>query len=458
MNCKAAKIAHYLSLGKTQFEISHLCNCSYSTISKVKNAIEKNLSLPLISDSRFKTTITPEISIFIEEETIKFPNESDEQVAHKIFDKFRITISRSTVNRFRHNSRFAYKKPRVCQDLSEEQKKERVKFAYSMLKSGIDMQKIIFSDESRFEFQDDSGRLWRRYGENNIQTTSFKKKFAQGIMVYAAIGKDYKSNLVIIEDSVDTIQYWINVESSGMLEKDPSSYIFMQDGATPHTSIKTKEYFSTRCRILQHWPANSPDLNPIEHLWAMMKQIIKTRIRGLPENHKFTVDEFKHLIQEAYDSITIDVINNLINSFENRLYLVIKHDGESINSYLHQHVNRVTLDLNGLSNEILNELYSASSLIAECDTSQPHKRSVPQLHPLNMPQNEDFPNIRRHWSKEEDKFLTKTVSQIGTKWKLISNLLSGRSWVSCRNRYFKIVHKSRISMTLMDNDELPFFM
>ena len=52
--------------------------------------------------------------------------------------------------------------PRKCQDLSEKQKQDRIIFAYSILKSGIDLKKIIFSDESRFAFHDDSGLLWRR--------------------------------------------------------------------------------------------------------------------------------------------------------------------------------------------------------------------------------------------------------------------------------------------------------
>ena len=49
---------------------------------------------------------------------------------------------------------------------------------------------------------------------------------------------------------------------------------FMQDNASIHTVKKVKSQFKDQGIPLLDWPPYSPDINPIEHLWAKMKQWI----------------------------------------------------------------------------------------------------------------------------------------------------------------------------------------
>ena len=71
----------------------------------------------------------------------------------------------------------------------------------------IDLTTIVFNDESRFVLGDDKRWVWRKYGERNITATAATQKFPESIMIYGAISKDYKSNLVIVDGNIDSSKY-----------------------------------------------------------------------------------------------------------------------------------------------------------------------------------------------------------------------------------------------------------
>ncbi|RCN47603.1 hypothetical protein ANCCAN_06377 [Ancylostoma caninum] len=70
------------------------------------------------------------------------------------------------------------------------------------------------------------------------------------------------------------------------------------------------------------WPACSPDLNPIENLWAIVAR--KVHPNGAQHN---TVNDLKVAVLSACASIPMDTINNLVSSMKNRIYEVILKRG-----------------------------------------------------------------------------------------------------------------------------------
>lgn len=68
------------------------------------------------------------------------------------------------------------------------------------------------------------------------------------------------------------------------------------------------------------WPANSPDLSPIENVWAIIKERLSLR-------HFRSFDAYKKGLVEEWDNLEQSIIQNLYNSMENRLNQVLDNHG-----------------------------------------------------------------------------------------------------------------------------------
>ena len=61
-----------------------------------------------------------------------------------------------------------------------------------------------------------------------------------------------------------------------------NSFIFQQDNAHIHTAQKTMNWFREKSIIVMEWLLNSPNMNPIEHLWYCLKTQLHKRFPDTP--------------------------------------------------------------------------------------------------------------------------------------------------------------------------------
>lgn len=104
---------------------------------------------------------------------------------------------------------------------------------------------------------------------------------------------------------------------------ESNNFIFMQDNAPMHKSRETQEWFRSHpeIKILRNWPPYSPDLNPIENLWAKL-------VYEWPEENFVNKQQILNEITKRWESIRgTDFVNRLYGSMQNRMREVIQADG-----------------------------------------------------------------------------------------------------------------------------------
>jgi len=101
--------------------------------------------------------------------------------------------------------------------------------------------------------------------------------------------------------------------------------VLMQDNAPGHAAQETREDLLERGVHIIFWPAYSPDLNPIETVWARMKDYIELYY---PE--KMSYDALRAAVIEAWHQIGEDLLKDLIKSMPERCAAVIAANGMHI--------------------------------------------------------------------------------------------------------------------------------
>jgi hypothetical protein len=98
--------------------------------------------------------------------------------------------------------------------------------------------------------------------------------------------------------------------------------IFMQDGARPHSGkIPLTWLEQNKVTWIRDWPANSPDLNPIEEIWKEVNRELAER--GIPQS----TAEIKRMVEGIWEDYPMSKVNNHVMSFMSKCKTCVKNRG-----------------------------------------------------------------------------------------------------------------------------------
>ncbi len=98
--------------------------------------------------------------------------------------------------------------------------------------------------------------------------------------------------------------------------------MLQHDNARPHVARICTQFLEAEKIPVLAWPAYSPDMSPIEHVWDTLDRRIRQRI-PVPAN----IQQLHTAIEEEWTNIPQATINNLINSMQRRCVALREANG-----------------------------------------------------------------------------------------------------------------------------------
>lgn len=322
---ESKKIIHLLSTGKSTCFIAKKLKRDHRTIKK----FVENGGVIRKKPSRCKPKALSSAQVRkLKLALIKNPNATSKN----IFDDAGIPDIPKTTRNVYLRKLGTVKKAIASPPLTKLHRQKRLEWADRYMKQ--DFSKVLWTDECRATLDGPDGwaRGWVLNGRQ-ARNRFRRQQGGGGVMFWAGLLGNTIVGPFRVEQGVKlNSRNYCSFLTRNFLpwyqrlsEEDKEPLIFMQDNAPSHASRYTKAWFSDQGidgSKLMIWPPNSPDVNPIEMLWSLIKQKVY-------ENGKqySSVDALWAAVCKACTEVPEEHLKNLVNGVDKRLVKLIKSKG-----------------------------------------------------------------------------------------------------------------------------------
>ncbi len=192
-------------------------------------------------------------------------------------------------------------------------KKARKQFAEDKQTKDMDYwNHVLWSDETQINLFGSDGvkRVWRQPGEEykDKRVLPTVKHGDESVMVWGCMSAAGTEELQFIEGTMNA-----NMYCDILKQRLGHRAVFQHDNDPKHTS-------KTGDGLAKDWPSMSPDLNPIEYLWGILK-------RKVEERKVSNIHQLRDVVMEEWKRTPVATCEALVNSMPKRVKVVLEHNG-----------------------------------------------------------------------------------------------------------------------------------
>jgi transposase len=255
----------------SQRHIARKLKCSQSSVNYVLNQHRHHIDSPQYYRSGRKKKLSSSQQNHLKNIIRDNNNLTAAEIQRHFFHHDNINVSLSTIQRYR---RLFFHRAReiLIPHLTQQHYLDRMDYCLTHINNNFHT--VVFSDEKSFCLSHTSSTVWIEKDEplplRPISSTHTK------VMVWGGIWYHGRTELGIIRGNIDHKKY-MRILHKYLLPSMPSSnqFLFMHDNAPAHKPIAVEKMLHDfGVRLLDPYPAHSPDFNPIEHVWSWMTQNI----------------------------------------------------------------------------------------------------------------------------------------------------------------------------------------